>query len=124
MMSILFVMSITLLSGYIATHGDGRVNINTARPLVLKALSDQLDLEMATSMVAYRDDEENDLKDPKWYGNAPGMSEVRIDPDLVTTSSAYFEIVSKAVARAAVKTVRAMVKREKGEGVILSWKVY
>jgi general secretion pathway protein K len=111
------------ISSYIATHGDGRVNINTAGPLVLKALSDQLDLEMAAAMVAYRDDEENDLKDPKWYVNTPGMSEVGIDPDLVTTSSVYFEIMSKAFVTAAVKTVKAMVKREKGESVILSWKI-
>jgi len=73
-------------------------------------------------MVAHREDDENDLKDPKWYSEVPGMSEVKIDPGLPTTSSTYFEIMSEATGEAAGKRVEAMVERKKGELVILSWK--
>jgi len=110
------------ISNYITAHGDGRININTAGPLVLRALSDQIDKEMAAAMVAHREDDENDLKDPKWYSEVPGMSEVKIDPGLPTTSSTYFEIMSEATGEAAGKRVEAMVERKKGELVILSWK--
>ncbi|NVL90263.1 MAG: type II secretion system minor pseudopilin GspK [Desulfobacterales bacterium] len=110
------------ISNYLSTHGDGKININTAGPLVLMALSDEIDEEMAADMAAYRKDKENDLSDPKWYTRVPGMSDVTIDN--ITTSSTYFEITSKGFKDAMAKRVTGMVKRKTGEPIqILSWKI-
>jgi len=111
------------ISHYLTTHGDGRININTADPLVLWSLSDQIDQEMVEEMLAYREDKKNNLKDPKWYQKVSGMSQITIDPDLVTSSSTHFEIKSEGFKEAMVKLVTGMVERSKDTLRILSWKI-
>lgn len=111
------------ISHYLTVYGDGKININTAAPLVLGSLSDQLDQEMIQDMVVYREDEQNDLKDLTWYKKVPGISDVTIDPELVTTASTYFEITSNAIKEAMSKRVKSMIDRKEGTPKILSWKV-
>ncbi len=111
------------LSRYLTVHGDGKININTADPLVLKCLFPGIDDEAVESMVEYRLDKENDLKNPKWYKNVHGMSHMNIDPGLVTTTSTYFEIRSQGLKGEMKKMVTAMVKRGEGTVKILSWKI-
>jgi hypothetical protein len=48
---------------------------------------------------------------------------VTIDPELVTTSSTYFEITSRAIKEAMSKGVKSMIDRKEGTPKILSWKV-
>jgi general secretion pathway protein K len=111
------------ISNYLTVQGgDGRININTASPLVLRALSDRMDEDRAENMVKYRQDEK-DLKDPKWYTKVPEMNDIFLDPDLITTKSTYFEILSKASIGPMAKQVRTMVERKEGEVKILSWQV-
>lgn len=111
------------ISRFLTVYGDGKININTADPLVLRSLSDQLDQDMIQEMVAYREDEENDLKDLTWYKKVPGMSDIVIDPELVTTSSTYFEIISKGIKETMSKQVKSMIDRKEGTPKMLSWKV-
>jgi general secretion pathway protein K len=111
------------IAKYLSTQGDGKININTADPLVLRSLSEHMDQEMAEAMVAYRMDDTNDLSQPGWYKKASGMSsEVSID-DLITTSSTYFRIRSEALMEAMSKRVEGLVERKEGALKILSWKV-
>jgi len=42
-----------------------KVNINTADIVILRSLSDYIDQERAEDMVAYRENEDNDLSDLK-----------------------------------------------------------
>jgi general secretion pathway protein K len=110
------------LSRYLSIYGDGRININTADPVILKSLSMHLDGRMVEDMVAYRGDEESDLSQASWYKNVPGMSsEVSID-ELITISSSHFEITSNAFQEAMRKQVRGVVERKEGTLKILSWK--
>ena len=111
------------ISGYLSPHGDGKININTADPLVLRALSDRIDQDMVEDMIAYREDEDNDLSDSDWYKKVPGMSEVSIPVDLLTTSSTYFEITSEGYKGAMTKRIRGVVEREEKALEILCWKV-
>ncbi len=110
------------ISAFLTLYGDGKININTAHPIILKALSDQMDEEMVEAIVAYRSDEEHDLQDPGWYKKVPGMGEITLDPDLVTTSSAYFEISSEGVKENLRRGIKGVVKREKGIVKLLSWR--
>ena len=112
------------ISPYLSPYGDGKININTAKPLVLGALSDDIDDERVQDMLTYREDENNDLSNPNWYKSVPGMGDVTIPNALLTTSSTYFEITSKGLKGAMAKRVTGMVERKRGEPIkILSWKI-
>lgn len=112
------------ISRYLTVFGDGKININTADPLILKSLSDEIDTEMVSDMIEYRLDEENDLTDPGWYRKVPGMADLTIDPGLIKTSSAYFELESAGNSGAMIRRVTAVVRREGKKAVqILAWKV-
>jgi len=109
------------ISDYLAVHGDGKININTADPLILAALSDDLDSGMIEEMVGYRQDEKNDLNNPDWYKSALGTNETIIDPDLITTKSEYFEIRSKGLNDSRSREIKVAVKRKGKSLTVLSW---
>lgn len=110
------------ISGYLTVYGNGKININTADPLVLRSLSDQIDQEMVEEMVAYREDEKNDLNNPSWYKNVPGMSHVSMN-DLQTISSTCFMIESKGFKETMSKRVTGTVERKEGTVTVLAWKI-
>jgi general secretion pathway protein K len=111
------------ISNHLTVYGDGRININTADPLVLRALSDDIDADMVQDMMDYRLDEKNDLADPAWYRKIPGMGHLTIDPDLIKISSDYFEVQSAGMAGNMSRQVTAVVKRKDGSSVqIVAWK--
>ena len=111
---------------YLSPHGDGKININTAEPLVLRALSDDIDDEMVKDMDDYRMDEDNQesLSNSNWYKeHVPGMSHVTIPDALLTTSSTYFEITSEGFKGAMAKRATGMVERKQRTLRVLSWKI-
>jgi general secretion pathway protein K len=119
------------ISDFLTIHGDGKININTADALVLKALSDQIDDDMAMDMVVYREDEdgyldneEDYLKNPTWYKDVPGMQDVSISQNIITTSSTYFKVQTKGFQVDMVKRSSAVVERKGDELKLLSWEAY
>ena len=107
---------------YLSTQGNGRININTAPPPVLRSLSEHLDQDMVEGIIAYRENEKNDLSQLGWYKKVRGMSsEVSIN-DLITTSSTHFEIRSEGLKDTMSKRVQGLVERKKGALRILSWR--
>jgi general secretion pathway protein K len=112
------------ISGYLTTQGnDGKININTAHPLVLRALSEYLDQEMVEEMIAYRQDEDNDLSQISWYSGVRGMSsEVNIN-DLASVSSRFFEIRSTGIMKTMSKRVEGLVERKDDAISIVSWRL-
>jgi len=112
------------ISHYVSAYGEGKININTAELLVLQALSDRIDEELAEEMVAYRMDEDNDIADPNWYKEVPGMGDITISGDLITTSSTHFKIVSEGVKDALRKQITGIVERKDQKLTILSWKTF
>ena len=101
------------LSTLVTPHGtDGKVNINTADPLVIGALTEQMEPDMVDSLLTYREYEDSDLSHPDWYKTAPGFPEdVVITPDLITISSSYFEISAEVAREKMRKKVHGMVVR-------------
>lgn len=111
------------ISDYLTLWGNGKININTAEPLVLRSLSKNLDREMVEEMIAYRSNEDNDISQPGWYKKVPQMSsEVAID-DLITTSSSIFEIKVDAFKERMQKQCVGVLERGKNAVKVLSWKV-
>lgn len=104
---------------------DGKININTADPLVLGALSEQIEPDMVDGMLTYREYEDSDLGNPEWYKWAPGFpGDIIIPPSLITTSSSYFEILTEVVMEKMRKKVRGMVVRGPGSRTeLVYWKV-
>jgi general secretion pathway protein K len=112
------------ISSYLTIQGDGKININTADPIVLEALSDELDSTMIEEIVAYRNDEKNNLNKTDWYKSALGTSEDYIGLALITTKSSYFEITSRGVKYSRSKGITGVVKRSGKTLTILSWKMF
>ncbi len=116
----------TGLSSLVTPWGrDGKININTADPLLLRALSDQIDVDMVDGMLNYREMEEADLSDPGWYKHAPGFpGDVTILPELITTASSFFEISTEVVLDDMSRKVRGMIARGPGSRTeIVYWKI-
>lgn len=113
------------LMNFITVFGDpgGRININTADKIIIMAISEEMDSEMAEEILAYRADEDNDLTNLNWYKEALGADEEIIKPALITIKSAYFEILSTGIRDRAVKELKAVVKRAEGDFITLSWEI-
>jgi general secretion pathway protein K len=107
---------------YLSAHGDGRININTADPLVLRALSDQIDEDLADAMNEYRINEDNDLTSSTWYKKVAGMEDVNIPDALLSTSSMHFEITSRGIKGAMSKQIKGVVERDDITVKVLSMK--
>jgi len=96
---------------------EGKININTADLPVLMAILPEADAALAPVLYQYRIEKSesvylHDLSNPAWYKNAPGCRDIRIDPDLITTSSDIFRIDAKARLNEAELTTTAIVFRE------------
>jgi general secretion pathway protein K len=104
---------------------DGKININTADPLLLMALSDQIDQDMVDGMMTYREFAESDLSDPGWYKRAPSFpGDVVIPPELITTASSFFEISTEVFLDEMSRKVRGLVARGPGSSTeIVFWKI-
>lgn len=114
------------LKDFLTPYGvDGKININTADPMVLRVLSDGIDAELAESMAEYRGNEENDLSESGWYKNVPGFpGDIDIAPGLLTVSSVYFEIRATAFLDAMSSRITGIVHRGDG-GIpeVIAWQI-
>ncbi|MBF0119962.1 MAG: general secretion pathway protein GspK [Desulfobacterales bacterium] len=94
---------------------DGKININTVDLPVLIAMVPSENIDIARSIYDYRQEAAKniDFSNPTWYKNAPGATDIVIDPKIITTSSNYFAIESTATIGQMKTTLNAVVKREK-----------
>jgi len=111
----------------------GNININTAPVEILAALLPPGNEDLALEMDRYRTEESNgvfiqDISEPRWYQNVPGLSAVQIDPNLITTISDIFRIESKATLHDLSLTTAVVVLRKRDAKTgrwqckVLQWK--
>lgn len=111
---------------------EGKININTADLPVLAAMLPSGNPELAQAIYDYRletSDSEyiHNLSGLTWYKKVPGLSDVEIDPKIITTTSDFFRIESLATLHEIKMKITAIVKREqnkktgKWECRVLSW---
>jgi general secretion pathway protein K len=109
------------LADYISVGGNGgRININTVPLPVLLALDERLEEETAILLDEFRRDKENEslLGDPSWYRAVPGWpDDITFDPQLVSTGSRAFRVVTEARYRDLRMRATAVVQRESGQAV-------
>jgi general secretion pathway protein K len=111
---------------YISVFGDGKININTADLMVLRALETGLD---ADGMAEHRETvDPGELQSKTWYdGFAVGVSEdsKKKLAKVVKTTSRHFQITSIGHFGNTSKHVVAVVERDsdKGDFRTLSWEI-
>jgi len=110
---------------YVTIHGDGKINLNTAPPLVLRALDNEITDDMVEDMDEYRKDENNDLSGQSWYKDVTGMANISIEPDLITTKSNTFTITATGYFGNMKTLIIGVVERNSQTKTVkvLSWKV-
>jgi general secretion pathway protein K len=104
------------LAGFLTAQGnDGKININTADPVLLQAMASGVTEELAKTMVDFRDEENNErkLSSINWYKDVPGWPQkVVFDEKSITTKSSFFMISAIGEVSSIKKTHRAIVHRE------------
>jgi general secretion pathway protein K len=117
------------LKHFLTVYGqDGKININTADPVILKALSLViLGQDFSEDWVKYRENEDNDLSQ---YNHYQGLSDLTKEQSaragiLLTTSSGIFKVTSVGVFEEMKKGISSTIKRQnQGKGYqILSWEI-
>jgi general secretion pathway protein K len=120
---------------HISVFGDEKININTADPLVLSSLHDDLTLDMAKDMAEYRlNSDEGMLTSSTWYYNeGAGVPEsIKLPKNIVTTTTKHFKITSVGHFGNMTKRVEAIFERRDEEALeqedkedfrTLSWKI-
>ncbi len=120
------------LKDIVTPYGSGgKININTAPPVILRALmtgaSEDVYTKWAEKMVAFRKNEENRdlLKTTGWYKSIPYWpAYLQLDNNLISVSSNFFSILSRVEISGMVKNMTSVVERKKdGEITLLSRKV-
>jgi general secretion pathway protein K len=106
---------------FLTVYGDGKINLNTASPMVLRSLSDDIDQEMVDDLIAYREENEQSLGNILWYKDALGTEEDLFDQQIISISSNNFEIESRSSITNRSAVLRSVVKREGGKFVIMKW---
>lgn len=111
----------------------GKININTAPMPVIAALLPAGQEFLSSEIVAYREERAggdfvHDLAAANWYKNVPGMGDVEIDSDLITTQSDLFRIECTAKKNGVQMAATVVVTRQKAEKTgkwqcrVLNWK--
>jgi general secretion pathway protein K len=103
---------------------DGKININTAPPLVLRALADPIDAVLAEEMVAYRDSGDGDLSNVVWYQDVPGFpGDVDIPASSISVASSYFEVRASAFLGTMNRTVTGVIRKNRDSTEVISYAI-
>ncbi len=109
------------LADFVTVYGnDGRMNINTMDPLLVKSMDSQIGAELATAFDLFRKDKTNKeaLADPGWYKKvAAWPGDVVLSENLLTTKSSYFLLHSAGKDGTRSYYVTAVVRRN-GDGTM------
>ena len=116
------------ISHYLTVVGqDGKININTAPPEVLRSLADEIDDDMVQDLIEFRQDLENIelLAAPQWYKEVIGLSEdLNLAEGLLTVVSHYFAVTTSVEDNGIVRTGKGVLLRNDDETQkLLSWEV-
>ena len=129
------------LKDLLTVHSSGKININTAGPLLLQALvlvnqavAPETAADWASSVVAYREEPMHwdFLVEPDWYRNRmAGFNDISVPAEIMTVQSSHFSVQMTGIVGAGTKSIFAYLERkeseseEKGVKVLVRfWQVY
>ncbi len=116
------------LINYLTSMGaDGKININTAPPALLKALNSGLTEDMVEAMVAFRGDEENRdaLESVEWVNKVAAVpGDIIYDTDLITVQATHFRVQIHSTDVTGSQQAEGILRRDvDGSQRLLSWYV-
>ena len=111
------------LKDLLTVYSDGKINVNTAGPLVLQALvsptvSQDTAEGWAESVVAYRQEPMHwdFLSESDWYRNRmAGYNDISLPVELITTQSMHFTVQMTGKVGVGRKSIFAYLERRKSE---------
>jgi general secretion pathway protein K len=109
----------------LTVFGDGKININTAPKVVLRALSAEMTEDAVNRLDEYRRDEKNNLADPVWHNRVQGATGLNIPAGLISIRSDTFRITAVGLQGRMTERITGIVKREPNRRKVklLSWRV-
>jgi len=109
------------LGQFVTIYGTGKISLNTAPKMVLRALSSDITVEVANRMDEYRRNPNSDLSTVDWYKAVPGIGNVTIKPELIEVAkSNYFRIYSTGVSDKMQQNIIGVMQRDPFQ--IMSWR--
>ena len=114
------------LARLLTTHGtDGKININTADPLLLQALHEDLTKQMADDMLAFREDTNNkeSLASIKWVTEVLPSLSGQNGLKNITVKSNSFTVLAQARLDSSSKKITATLQRDSQKTTLLHWRV-
>ncbi|PHR28777.1 MAG: hypothetical protein COA36_05625 [Desulfotalea sp.] len=87
------------LKDLLTTYGDdGKININTTEPIILKGMNPLITDDLVQQFDEYRRDmaNSNSFSDSGWYKNIGWPGDIQLNTELLTTESRYFQITATA----------------------------
>lgn len=75
---------------------DGKININTAEPVLIKSMNPLVTDELAEQFDEFRKDKDNRdfLNNPNWYTEIGWPGDIELNDKIITTTSQYFQITA------------------------------
>ena len=106
---------------YLTVQSDGRININTAGPVILMCLSPKIDQAMAQAVLVHR--LAKPFQKPEDLRSVPGWDAVYpLISSEITVGSNFFRVEILGSYREARADVQAVIRREGKRTRVLSWK--
>jgi len=103
------------LADYLTVYRkDGKINLNTAAPLILKNLDPLMNDQLVEKIDTYRKDKNNKepLKDPNWYRSMSGWpGDIVLNQTILTVKSTFFMIIATGVFDTLSRRLVANVER-------------
>ena len=85
------------LKNVLTVYGDdGKMNINTIEPILLKGINLLITDDLAEDFDEYRREEGNSssLNDSGWYKDIGWPGDIELDTEILTTESSYFQVTA------------------------------
>ena len=103
------------LADYLTVYQkDGKINLNTAAPLILKNLDPLMNDQLVEKIDTYRKDKNNKehLKDPNWYRSIGGWpGDIVLNQTILTVQGTFFMIIATGVFDTLARRLVANVER-------------
>ncbi len=111
------------LAAYLTTYGkDGKINLNTAAPLVIRSLDPLLDENLVGRLIEYRNEKDNkeQLEQPAWYKSIDGWpGDIVLNQKIITTKSSYFNITVTGELDTLSRRLVTSVERQNNKKIVL-----
>ncbi len=111
------------LINFLTVYGDdGKININTAQPLLVQSLDGAITKEILEAFKEYREDtdKEEELSSVSWYTNVDGWpGDIVLNEKIIAVQSSYFQVESIGFLDSRTRRLVVDLQRTEGGDVVV-----